>query len=171
MIIQCPHCAARYRIDPDKVPKDQARAKCPKCASVFQVDLLAGAGAEPAAEAAKTVLVVDDSKFFRELILDVLRPLALTFLTAADGSEALQTIRRERPDVVILDLHLPVKSGYELLREVRADESLKGIRLLAMSGVFRTEADAAEVRLAGADDFLHKSFKPEELRRRVTRLL
>lgn len=171
MIIQCPHCAARYRIDPAKVPKNQARAKCPKCASVFQVDLPAESSSAPAAETARTVLVVDDSKFFRELILDVLRPLSLTFITAADGNGALQAIRRERPALVILDLHLPGRSGYELLREVRADDSLKGIRLLAISGVFRTETDAAEVRLAGADDFLHKSFKPEELRQRVTRLL
>jgi predicted Zn finger-like uncharacterized protein len=173
MIIQCPVCRARYQIDPKGAPKHMARVKCPKCTEVFQITLTEEAGGElPSAPAvAPRVLVVDDSKFFRELILDVLKPLPLTFLTAADGMEALEVIRREQPDLVILDLNLPGKNGYELIREVRAEEALKDIRLLAMSGVYRKETDVTEVRHLGADDFLNKSFKPEQLQERVTALL
>lgn len=174
MIIQCPACQARYQIDPERTSKRVARVKCPKCADVFQVTLKPE---EPGGESSATpagaprVLVVDDSRFFRELILDVLRPMALTFLTAADGIEALQIIRRDRPELVMLDLNLPGKNGYELIREVKAEEALKNIRLLAMSGVYRKETDVSEVRHAGADDFINKSFKPEQLRERVAALL
>jgi predicted Zn finger-like uncharacterized protein len=173
MIIQCPACQARYQIDPTKTAKTVARVKCPKCANVFEVALTGSRQAEQggASGPGEKVLVVDDSKFFRELILDVLKPLSLNYLVAADGNEALEIIRRERPVLVLLDLNLPGKNGYELIREVRADEALKGIRLLAMSGVFRKETDATEARHAGADDFINKSFKPEQLQQRVIRLL
>lgn len=173
MIIQCPACRARYQIDPKQTSKRVARIKCPKCGEVFQAKLVQenGEGSPASPGAIPRVLVVDDSRFFRELVLDVLKPLSLTFFTAADGMEALEIIRRERPDLVILDLNLPGKNGYDLIREVRAEESLKNIRLLAMSGVYRKETDVTEVRQVGADDFLNKSFKPEQLQERVAALL
>lgn len=182
MIIACPGCGARYRIDPSRAAKAVARIKCPQCTKVFEIAVAvpdaapafpepAATVAPPAAPAAAKVLVVDDSKFFRELLIDVLRPLNLTFLLAADGAEALQLIRREHPSLVILDLNLPAMNGYELIREVRADASLCDIRMLAMSGVYRKETDAAQVQAAGADDFINKSFRPEQLQFRVQKLL
>jgi DNA-binding response OmpR family regulator len=72
---------------------------------------------------------------------------------------------------VILDLNLPGMSGYELIRLVRMDPALGKLRLLAMSGVYRKEADVVEVQAAGADDFVSKSFKPEQLQLRVKKLL
>lgn len=163
MKLQCPQCGARYKIDTSRVSKPVIRIQCPKCGEVFQEEV-DSAGR-------KTVLVVDDSKFFRELICDVLQPLGLHLLTAGEGGEALQLIRQQRPALVLLDLNLPGKSGYELIREVRADRALRGVRLLAMSGVFRKEEDVSAATRAGADDFISKSFKPEFLLSRVTRLL
>lgn len=184
MKIKCPDCGARYRIDPGRTNKAVARIKCPQCANIFQITLpkrgesAPSAASKPMSESpgptvpGKKVLVVDDSKFFRELVVDVLKSLPLAFLTAADGVEALQLIRRERPALVILDLNLPSGvDGYRLIREVRADSSLPNIRLLAMSGVFRQPEHAAEVEKAGADDFINKSFTPEQLQARVNALL
>jgi CheY-like chemotaxis protein len=129
------------------------------------------ADAGTAAWSAKAVLIVDDSSFFRELLADVLKPLHLRLLMAGDGAEALQLIRQKHPALVILDLNLPGMSGYDLIRQVRADPALGGLRLLAMSGIYRKETDAAEVHAAGADDFLSKSFNPEQLQLRVKKLL
>lgn len=176
MTIQCPECGVRYRIDPARVSKSVARVKCPQCAAVFEVNLRK-VPAEPSAAAPASVgagagvLIVDDSKFFRELVADVLKPLQLRFFMAGDGAEALQIIRQNRPVLVILDLNLPGMSGYELIRQVRTDPALGGLRLLAMSGVYRKETDAAEVQAAGADDFVSKSFRPEQLQLRVKKLL
>jgi predicted Zn finger-like uncharacterized protein len=184
MIIQCPECEARYRIDPSRATKTLARVKCPQCAAVFEVDLVrvqaeptvaavtpAGTGFCPEDSTAALVLIVDDSKYFRELIAEVLKPLQLCFLMAGDGDEALRIIRQQRPALVILDLNLPGMNGYELIRQVRVESALQNLRLLAMSGVYRKEADAAEVQAAGADDFVSKSFKPEQLQVRVRKLL
>lgn len=184
MTIQCPECGVRYRIDPARVSKSVARVKCPQCAAVFEVNLRkvpaepsaaapasVGAGAATAVSSVAGVLIVDDSKFFRELVADVLKPLQLRFFMAEDGAEALQIIRQNRPVLVILDLNLPGMSGYELIRQVRTDPALGGLRLLAMSGVYRKETDAAEVQAAGADDFVSKSFRPEQLQLRVKKLL
>lgn len=184
MTIQCPECGARYRVDPSKMNKAVARVRCPKCNHQFQVALdqeqtsapvekpeaASSAGSAVGASGVR-ILVVDDSKFFRELILDVLKPLEATLLTAADGVEALEIIRRERPDLVLLDLNLPRMDGYQLIREVKSDASLQAIRLMAMSGVYRKEADVARVELAGANAFINKSFKPEQLQYRVKKLL
>ncbi len=162
MIIECPGCRARYRIDAAATRKKTVRVRCPKCEHLFSVAL---------DQAEKKVLVVDDSRFFREMIVDVLQPLQVTFLTAGEGNEALQIIRMERPALTILDLNLPGLDGFSLIREVRSDPALKDLRLLAISGVFRKEKDALQAEAAGADDFLSKSFKPQQLLSRVSSLL
>jgi predicted Zn finger-like uncharacterized protein len=183
MNIHCPECGACYRIDPGRTTKTVVRVKCPQCFTVFQVALPGkrqavcpspgqAPMAAPRQSSGKKVLVVDDSKFFRDLVVDVLKSLPLVFLTAGDGVEALQLIHRERPALVILDLNLPSEmNGYQLIREIRSDRSLQNTRLLAMSGVFRKPEDAAEAEKAGADDFINKSFRPEQLQGRVTGLL
>jgi len=181
MTVQCPACVGRYRIDPTKTTKGEVRLRCPKCSNAFQVILRSPAPAPlPVPEAVappaerppeKKVLVVDDSNYFRELIIDVLKPLPLSLRTAADGVEALEIIRKGRPDLVILDLNLPEMNGYEFILQVRADPALNGVKVLAMSGVYRTKADTVDAERAGADDFINKSFKPEQLQERVKGLL
>jgi len=176
MIIQCPSCSARYRIDSSQASRKVARVKCPKCEAAFQISL--NGQRDPQAPAAKIcgkrrskVVVVDDARFFREIVLDILQPLDAEIFKAGDGQEALQIIRRERPDLVILDLKLPKMDGYQLIRQIRTDPTIKNTRLLAMSSVYRGDEDVRKVALAGADDFLNKSFRPEHLLLRVNRLL
>ena len=179
--IQCPQCQSRYRFDPSRANKTVVRIKCPGCGHAFQVDLstlkeppLAGFAAEVTSDpvpALKKLLIVDDSKFFLELILDILKSLDVQFLTAADGEEGLRIIRQEKPALVLLDLNLPRMNGYELIKEVRDDLQLSQVRLLAMSGVFRKDDDISEVYRGGANDFISKSFKPEQLLERVNKLL
>ena len=180
MLIQCPSCSARYKINPQQSSKDTARIKCPRCSKVFEVKLeatsqppaAAPTGAKPPAPSGPPkLLVVEDSKFFRELVKDVLQPMNLEFLFAATADEAWEIIQQEKPDLVILDLNLPGKNGYQLIREIRAERAFDSIRLLAMSGVYRRESDAAAIERAGADDFINKSFKPEQLQERIKALL
>lgn len=195
MKIQCPECESTYRIDPSRLKPGVARfkARCSRCNAVFSVNLPAapqpqdGVVAPAVGEAVfsvpppvrpprqgtagKKLLVVDDSKFFRELIVDVLKPLELDFQLAGDGIEALDILRQSPFDLVLLDLNLPRMNGYELIAAVRSDDTLKSTMLLAMSGVFRKETDVARVVQAGADDFINKSFKPEQLQERVRKLL
>lgn len=178
MLIQCPQCQARYRIDTTGAKKTSTRIRCPKCSQVFPVlidepvssDSPPPARLQPAADNS-SVLVVDDSKFFRELILDVLRPMKLHCFMAADADEAMTLLRKQHIRLILVDLNLPGKSGYELIRLIRAEPALQTIRILAMSGVFRKETASIEAEQAGADEFINKSFKPEQLQLRVERLM
>lgn len=197
MKIQCPQCESSYRFDPSRLKPGATRfkARCSRCNEIFSVTLpslppplQASVASPPVSQpapvvappsmrapqpgcAGKRVLVVDDSKFFRELIVDVLKPLELQFQLAADGVAALELLRQSPFDLVLLDLNLPRMDGYELIAAVRGDSALKATTLLAMSGVFRKETDVARVVQAGADDFINKSFKPEQLQERVRKLL
>lgn len=178
MLIQCPQCQARYRIDTTGAKKSSTRIRCPKCTHVFPVMIDEYVTNEsplpvqkPAVTQADNVLVVDDSKFFRELIVDVLKPINLCCLLAADADEALALLRKQPIRLILVDLNLPGMSGYDLIRMVRAEPTLESIRILAMSGVFRKETAGVEAEQAGADEFINKSFKPEQLQLRVKRLL
>jgi predicted Zn finger-like uncharacterized protein len=171
MRIACPNCQASYRFDPARASKQAPRIKCPGCGHVFRVDLAAAVEAGAAPVPRKKCLIVDDSPFFRELTGDILKALEVDFLFAEDGEEALRIIREVRPELVLLDLNLPKKNGYELIREVREDKDLRQVRLLAMSGVFRKSEEIGEAYRVGADDFIGKSFKPEQLLERVKKLL
>ena len=117
------------------------------------------------------VLVVDDARFFREMIRDLLVDLPIRVETAGDGHEALQKINRLHPALLLLDLNIPGVSGQELISAVRRDAACNTIRILAMSGVQRGEEAAQDVRRLGADDFINKSFKPRDLQNRISQLL
>ncbi len=172
MIIACPECKARYRIDPSGSKTATAKVKCPGCKHVFEISLDKQAPVQEVVSPGKPlILIVDDARFFREMIKDILSPLPVELITAADGDEAWQTINSRTPQLVLLDLNIPGKSGKEILGALAGSELAKSVKVLAMSGVERGEETAAEVRRIGAEDFINKSFKPRELENRVQSIL
>ena len=173
MVIACPACQARYRIDPAASKAEKAKVKCPECRHIFEVSLVgeAKSPAKPAAAEHPVVLIVDDARFFREMIKDILKDLPINLVAAADGNEAWQQITARMPQLVMLDLNIPGKSGKEILQTLRQTSQFKQVKVLMMSGVERGEDIASEMRLLGADDFISKSFKPSELQNRVQKLL
>lgn len=173
MIITCPACQSRYRIDPSASKSDVARIKCPGCKHVFSVSLVAQGDdqQEQAASSQPVILIVDDARFFREMIKDILSELPVKLVTAADGMEAWQLITTLVPQLVLLDLNIPGKTGKEILQSLQASPQRDKVKVIAMSGVERGEETASEVRLIGADEFISKSFKPRELQDRVRNIL
>lgn len=173
MVITCPACRARYRIDPAASKAAQAKVKCPGCQHVFEVALNGEAPTRPAPANAgqPVVLIVDDARFFREMIKDILGVLPVKLISAADGNEAWQRIDALPPHLVLLDLNIPGKSGKEILQQLHTDQRFAKVKVLAMSGVERGEETSMVVRQLGAEDFISKSFKPGELQDRVRKLL
>jgi predicted Zn finger-like uncharacterized protein len=173
MVIACPACQARYRINPATGRGGQAKVKCPECKHVFEVTLFDEAGDRPCppGDAKPVVLVVDDARFFRDAIEDILNSLPIKLVSAADGHEAWQKIEALRPQLILLDLNIPGKSGKEILQDLRKDARFDRIKVLVISGVERGEETSVTLRLLGADDFIIKSFKPSELQSRVSKLL
>src|SRR5258708_21325802 len=106
-----------------------------------------------------SVLVVDDEPAIRRLLRTTLAVQPYRVLEAADGKAALESIRRGKPDVVILDLGLPDIDGLEIIRRVRVASRVP-ILVLSSRGDERGKVEALE---AGADDYVTKPFGTDEL--------
>jgi len=115
----------------------------------------------------KSVLVIDDEPKISELCRDYLLAAGYSVLTAADGPQGLALARREKPDLVVLDLMLPGMDGLDVCRELRRDGSVPIIMLTARVD----ESDRLVGLELGADDYLTKPFSPRELVARVRTVL
>jgi DNA-binding response OmpR family regulator len=113
------------------------------------------------------ILVVDDEPKVVRLARDYLEKSGFRVLTAADGQSALTSARREKPDLIIIDLMLPVIDGREVCRILRRDSDVPIIMLTALS----EEIDQVTGLEIGADDYITKPFSPRALVARVRALL
>jgi two-component system, OmpR family, KDP operon response regulator KdpE len=110
-----------------------------------------------------TILAVDDEPQIRRVLRATLSAQGYTILEAKSGEEALDTIRRERVDLVLLDVNLPGISGLETCREIRGSSDVPIIMLT----VRNAEQDKVQALDAGADDYVVKPFGSEELMARI----
>jgi DNA-binding NarL/FixJ family response regulator len=115
------------------------------------------------------VLVVDDDAVICELVASTLSEHGYATRRASDAREALYLIDREPPDVIVLDVHLPDISGYQVCRRVRDDRG-DSIGIILISGERKEAFDRAAGMLLGADDYMIKPFVLDELLARVQRL-
>lgn len=116
------------------------------------------------------VLIVDDDPAVALLITTTLEEHGYTTVVAADGGEALRAVKREVPDVVLLDVRLPDLSGYQLCRRLR-DDLGDSIGIMMVSGERKESFDRATGFLLDADDYVVKPFAIDELLARVQRLV
>ena len=124
----------------------------------------------------KTVLVVDDEPNVRDYLAQILRDAGFNVVTASDGGEALETVRKNRPDFISLDLVMPRKSGHKLLYELRKDKNLSRIPVVIVTAHAQDELgqddlqDIMENRvISGPGVYLEKPVKPSDYVRCVQR--
>jgi CheY-like chemotaxis protein len=118
----------------------------------------------------KKVITIDDEPPIRSLIRHSLRQEECEVLEAGNGNEGLELIRRERPDLIVLDFVMPVMNGAETLRAIRSDPRIAHIPVLLLTGVKDAEK-LAPLLQDTLSDFLDKPFLVENLRARVRKLL
>lgn len=116
------------------------------------------------------ILVVDDNDTFLEIMSDVLTEHGHQVVTAREGSEALSMVRDQAFDAILLDLLLPHMTGFDVIKEMRGMENTKKTPILAVSGVFRQDAQIQYLREVGANGFVSKDQTPKEIAARVDRL-
>ena len=116
------------------------------------------------------VLVADDEPNIVISLEFLMKREGYEVSVARDGQEALEAIRRLRPDLVLLDVMMPLRSGLEVLQAVRADEAVAGTRILMLTAKGR-ETDMAKGLALGADVYMTKPFSTRELAERVRGLL
>lgn len=165
MKIQCPKCEAKYRTQSPVHSVSPVAVTCPKCRHRFSVEPLKEEQPSP------RILIVDDARFFRELIMDLLDGQKCELTTANCAEEAWKLLQSKSFDLLIVDVNLPDISGLDLIKRVRADQNGSSLPILCISGVYRQDDDARQAFIAGANDFMTKSFHPEDFTARINKLL
>ena len=116
------------------------------------------------------ILTVDDSPSIRQMIKVVLTPAGHTVHEAGDGAQGLEKAKATKMDLVITDLNMPVMSGMDLIKALRAQSSLVGMPIVFLT----TESDDSlkqQAKSAGATGWITKPFKPEQLLAVVSKLV
>ena len=116
------------------------------------------------------ILVVDDEPDIVALVAYHLARAGYRVSTSSSGDDALSLAKRERPALIVLDLMLPGLSGYDVLQQLREDESTRDVAVLMLTAR-REEPDRIRGLSLGADDYLTKPFSPQELVLRVAAIL
>ena len=117
--------------------------------------------------ARKPILIIDDDQKLNLLLKTYLTPFGLDVITAAHPDEGLRLLKNRKPSLVILDVMLPGKDGFQVLREIRASSQTPVIMLTARGDV----TDRVVGLESGADDYLAKPFEPRELVARIQSVL
>ena len=116
------------------------------------------------------ILIADDEPNIVISLEYLMKREAYEVTVARDGQEAIDAILRERPDLVLLDVMMPRKTGFEVCQEVRANEQIKDTLILMLTAKGR-ETDVAKGLALGANAYLTKPFSTKELVRRVREML
>lgn len=117
-----------------------------------------------------TILIADDEPNILISLEYLMKREGFTVHVARDGQEALDALRREKPRLVLLDVMMPKKSGFEVCQEMRADEAIKDTLVLMLTAKGR-ETDVAKGLGVGADAYMTKPFGTKDLVAKVRELL
>lgn len=117
----------------------------------------------------KKILIVEDVEFNRDLIVQLLEDI-YDVLTAADGAEGLQLAAREHPDLILMDLSLPVIDGWEATRRIKAHAALQNIPIIALSA-HAMMGDREKALQSGCDEYLSKPVNEDLLFATLARFL
>ena len=117
-----------------------------------------------------TVLIVEDDDELREILHAEFELEGLTVLTATDGSEAVTTVRRLKPDLILMDIMMPVMNGIEATEIIKSDEETKHIPIVMLTAAGNKE-DIVKGLEAGAIDYITKPFFMPELKARLKAIL
>lgn len=116
------------------------------------------------------VLVVDDEVYILHILDFILGAENYDVVTATNGEQALQKVRDEKPDLVVLDIMMPKLDGYETCRRIKSDPKTKLIPVILLTAKGR-EVDQKLGREVGASDYITKPFSPSKLIERVQAVL
>ena len=119
---------------------------------------------------AERILIADDEPNILLTLEYLMKREGYLVSVARDGAQAIEAIRRERPALVLLDVMMPIKSGFEVCQEVRADEALKDTLIVMLTAKGR-DTDVAKGLGVGADAYVTKPFSTKELVHQVRQLL
>jgi two-component system cell cycle response regulator DivK len=116
------------------------------------------------------ILIVEDQEDNRMIMCDVLSAAGYELIEAVNGADGVSRAQSERPDLILMDIQMPVLDGYEATRQIKADPNLKATPIIAVTS-YALSGDQAKARAAGCDGYVSKPFSPRELLARVREYL
>ena len=116
------------------------------------------------------ILVVEDQPDNRRIIRDLLTSAGYRLIEAEDGAAGVRLATSERPDLILMDVQLPVLDGYEATRQIKADPDLRSIPVIVVTS-YALSGDDKKAKAAGCDAYVGKPFSPRQLLATVRRFL
>ena len=110
----------------------------------------------------KRILVVEDTEDNRQILRDLLTAAGYELLEAVDGESGVAMAGQHRPDLILMDIQLPMIDGYEATRRIKADPALVHIPIIAVTS-YALSGDEEKTRAAGCDGYIAKPFSPRQL--------
>jgi DNA-binding response OmpR family regulator len=118
----------------------------------------------------KKVLICDDELYIQEAVQYVVRQAGYTPLLAQDGEESLAVAQKESPDLIILDIMMPKRNGFEVCELLKNDSKTKNIYIIMLTAR-GYDTDSLKSEKCGADELITKPFSPRKLQRRLKEVL
>ena len=115
--------------------------------------------------------MIDDTEELLELTRRLLQSRGYETVTLNTGKDAIEIIRKEQPDLIILDMLLPDKDGSDICKEIKSDNSLRKIPVILSTGQLMESQDILNPESVGADDFLMKPFEIDDLLNKIQKWL
>jgi two-component system, cell cycle response regulator DivK len=110
----------------------------------------------------KCILVVEDQEDNRQILRDLLTSGGFDMIEADNGADAITAAETNRPDLILMDIQLPILDGYEATRRIKANPDLKSIPIIVVTS-YALSGDEDKARRAGCDDYVAKPFSPRAL--------
>jgi two-component system, cell cycle response regulator DivK len=118
----------------------------------------------------KRILIVEDQSDSRQIIRDMLAGTDYEIIEAENGEEALAAIAKQRPDLILMDIQLPIMDGYSATRLIKTDPALQSIPIIAVTS-YALAGEEEKARTAGCDDYVTKPFSPRQLLAKIRQYL
>jgi two-component system cell cycle response regulator DivK len=118
----------------------------------------------------KRILVVEDQEDNRQILRDLLGSVGFDMVEANDGQEALVQVAKQRPDLILMDIQLPVMDGYEATRRLKSDPATKSIPIIVVTS-YALSGDEGKAKAAGCDAYVTKPYSPRQLLAKVREFL
>jgi len=118
----------------------------------------------------KLILVVEDQEDNRQILRDLLASAGYAMTEAGDGEAALLAVKAQRPDLILMDIQLPLLDGYEATRRIKADPDLRSIPIIVVTS-YALSGDETKARAAGCDAYVTKPYSPRQLLAKIKEFL
>jgi len=118
----------------------------------------------------KRILVVEDQEDNRQILRDLLNSAGFEMVEAEDGQQALAAAAEHRPDLILMDIQLPILDGYEATRRIKANPELKAIPIIVVTS-YALSGDEGKARDAGCDAYVTKPYSPRQLLAKIREYL